>query len=120
MQKPCPRSLGVYHLAVVLAALVLSTAPLRSASVGPWHWRSPLPQGNPLHKVIYANGAYLAVGDVGTILTSSDGTNWTRQVSGTTLPLQACAYGGGMYVAVGAFGTVLTSPNGTTWTSQYA
>lgn len=120
MRKASTSTQRVYHVAVILAALLLSSLELRSASVGQWHWRSPLPQGNPLHHVVSANGGYLAVGDLGTILTSTDATNWTGQLSGTMLPLRGCAYGAGTYVVVGDFGTVLTSSNGITWTSHYA
>jgi len=84
-----------------------------------WHWRSPLPQGNRLENVVFANGVYVAVGELGTILTSNDGTNWQRRVSGVTDTLRDCAYGGGQYVAVGDYGVVLTSPNLATWTLQY-
>src|SRR5205823_2144491 len=59
------------------------------------------------------------LGDLGTLLTSSDGTNWLRRESGTTMRLQDCVYGMGKYVAVGDFGTVLTSLDGVSWTSQY-
>ncbi len=42
-----------------------------------WYWRNPLPQGNDLGRIIYANGIFVAVGACGIILTSTDGTNWT-------------------------------------------
>jgi hypothetical protein len=45
------------------------------------------------------------------------GETWTKQISGTTEPLNAVAWGG-QWVAVGSGGTVLTSPNGITWTPR--
>jgi len=84
-----------------------------------WHWRSPQPQGNAIHSVVPANGTFVAVGEMGTILTSGDGTNWTTRASGTLMNLRDCAFGAGLYVVVGDYGTVLTSPDLQTWTSRY-
>ena len=61
---------------------------------------------------------FVAVGDNGTILTSSDGTTWTSRTSGTTEYLRGGAYGNSTLVVVGASGTILTSSDGTTWTSR--
>ncbi|HVU99751.1 MAG TPA: hypothetical protein VHH88_00215, partial [Verrucomicrobiae bacterium] len=85
-----------------------------------WGWRSPLPQGNPIHNVVFANGIYVAVGDLGTILTSVDGAHWERRASGVSDMLRDCAYGAGTYVAVGDFGAVWTSTDLVNWTPQYA
>jgi len=87
-------------------------------------------------------GQYVAVGDLGAILTSPDGAVWSRQVSGTTNALNALAYGNGGFVAVGTEdlglpapprpgatnstppippkpeSVILTSGDGVTWTSQ--
>ena len=104
---------------LVLSALG-GTVKSPAAVLDAWHWRSPLPQGNSLRNVVFANGVYVAVGELGTILTSSDGTNWQRRVSGVFDTLTDCAYGGGQYVAVGDYGVVLTSPDLATWTLQYA
>ncbi|MBR3197087.1 MAG: phage tail family protein [Methanobrevibacter sp.] len=54
------------------------------------------------------------------ILTSSDGLNWTSQISGTNKALQAICYSSelNLFVAVGASGTILTSSDGISWTSQ--
>jgi len=93
---------------------------LRGAPLDQWHWRNPLPQGNALHNVVFLNGAYIALGELGTVLLSSDGTNWVRQPSGTTFNLRDCAYGSGKYVLVGDFGTILTSTDAVSWTPQYA
>jgi hypothetical protein len=99
--------------------VLLSTIVSPAIVLDQWHWRHPLPQGNPLKNVNYVNGLYVAVGEVGTILTSTNGTNWVRRESGTTATLNDCAYGGGKYIVVGDFGTVLTSPDAQTWDSQY-
>jgi hypothetical protein len=81
-----------------------------------WHLRNPLPQGNNLSGVAYGNGTFVAVGELGTILTSPDGVTWTIRTSGTSAYLSGVAYGNGTFVAVGELGTILTSPDGVTWT----
>ncbi len=107
----------LFRLATVLFAI--GTVELRSAPLDQWYWRNPLPQGNWLHNVVFANGGFIALGEVGTILSSTDGTNWVRQASGVTTDLRDCAYGNGRYVIVGDFGTILTSTNGIVWSQQY-
>ena len=51
-----------------------------------WSWQNPLPQGNTLYSVKYISAAVgWAVGDLGTILKTTDGgTTWSTQTSGTT------------------------------------
>lgn len=88
-------------------------------------WSHPVQINYGLNKVIYANGEFVAVGDHGSIYTSSDAVTWTKQVapvaSNTPNPwdpydLKAITYGNGQFVAVGTHGTILTSPNGQAWT----
>ena len=72
-----------------------------------------------LRSVTFGAKGYVAVGSKGTILTSSDGIEWTerdsgvRNVIGNTL--YGVAYGPKGYVAVGDSGIILTSDNGTDW-----
>ena len=80
-----------------------------------WHWRNPLPQGNDLYGITYGNGLFVAVGNKGTILTSSNSVNWTAEYSELTTPLYGVAFGNGKFTAVGAGGTVITSPDGMIW-----
>jgi hypothetical protein len=73
-----------------------------------------------LYNIASANGTFVAVGELGTILTSTDGTNWITRSSGTAFNLHDCAYGAGKYIAIGEFGTVLTSTDLVAWTPQFA
>ena len=69
--------------------------------------------------------SYFAVGNSGTIITSSDGTTWTEITttaydngSGLT-GKNDITYGNSTFVTVGGSGTIFTSSNnGTTWTSR--
>lgn len=89
-----------------------------------WHWRNPLPQGNNLIEVAYGNGTFVAVGESGRILTSSDGISWTDRGSGGAASLSRVTYGNGIFVAVGNSsttgydGTILTSSDGINWTER--
>ena len=60
-----------------------------------------------------SSGLFIAVGASGTLLTSSDGTTWTAQTSGTSNNLKGVTYGNSTFIAVGgdgyANGTILTS-----------
>jgi hypothetical protein len=60
-----------------------------SAAQSGWYWQNPLPQGNPLRAVAVVDGkTVISVGDLGTILRTTDGgASWTRQSSGTTAHL---------------------------------
>ncbi len=58
------------------------------------------------------------MGDTGTILTSSTGSTWTSQTSGTTNFLASIVWSGSQFVVVGESGTILTSPTGSTWTNR--
>ena len=64
--------------------------------------------------------ALVAVGNNGTILTSSDGVNWTNRTpaSKTTNALQDVSWSRNQYVAVGTSGTVVTSPDGRLWSLE--
>jgi hypothetical protein len=89
-----------------------------------WNWRNPLPQGNTLMKIEYLNGMFVAVGDSGSIITSTDGQNWTTAEnidwiawnSNNTVILRDVTYGNGLFVAVGNDRTIVTSSDGVNWT----
>lgn len=82
-----------------------------------WKWANPLPQGNPIVDMVWDGSKFIGVGSFGTILTSYNGLNWTRQVSGTGAMLMGIAWSGSQFVVIGSQ-TILTSPDGFTWTTQ--
>jgi hypothetical protein len=122
---PSPR-LGFVRLcvAIIAFAAALSTGSLIAAPRAPWLSVTPVPNID-LYGVAFGNGLFVAVGDSGTILTSSDGANWTLRASAApNLRLTAVTYGSNSFVAVGAtiettnHPVVWTSPGGTTWTPR--
>jgi len=83
---------------------------------------------NALLDIAYGNGQFVAVGghvqdfwasgflDVGSIVTSADGTNWLVRVAGISPGLRKVAYGNGQFVAMGENGIMLSSADGVNWT----
>ena len=71
-----------------------------------------------LNDIAAGASSYVAVGDEGTILFSSDAVTWTQKASGISGSLYAVTSPGAQYVAVGAGGTILTSSDGQTWIRQ--
>lgn len=95
------------------------------------------PSGSELANILWTGSRFVAAGDIvigspvdgnesGSIVTSSDGINWTAHT--TLLPanasatafnaLDGVAYSGNLYVAVGANGAVYTSTDGNSWAMQ--
>lgn len=68
--------------------------------------------------VTWSGTQFVAVGPLGTIITSPDGITWTQRPVATTQALNAITWSGTQFVAVGAAGTILTSPDGITWTQR--
>ncbi len=71
-----------------------------------------------LWEVEYNNGNYVAVGDAGVIITSTDGITWNNRTSGVTKKLRGVAFGNSTYVTVGETGTILSSSDSISWTSR--
>jgi photosystem II stability/assembly factor-like uncharacterized protein len=72
-----------------------------------------------LNCVIYADGAFVVVGNNGTILRSTDGISWSNCISKTQQTLNGITYGNNIFVAVGD-NITLTSTDGIIWTNQEA
>lgn len=69
----------------------------------------PTPTSVSLNDILFVDDMHvLAIGDAGTILTSSDGGyTWEQEESGTTERLHALATSGGATIAIGTIGTIL-------------
>jgi hypothetical protein len=92
--------------------------PATAAQFVPFSWVNPLPQGNDLNDVTYAKGIFVAVGDFGTVITSSNGIDWQLQKTPTLHPLDLICEGNGVFVAAGPSGSILTSSDGANWAAQ--
>jgi len=99
----------------ISAPLQISVSP-RSA-VDRWTWISPLPQGNELVAVAHGNGRYVAVGEEGTVVVSTNGRDWSVQ-SADYGHFMDIAFGDGVFVAITQERQAFTSTDGITWTSR--
>lgn len=77
-------------------------------------------QAANLTGVAWGNSTFVAVGDLGTVVSSPNGATWADHTaaSTTTEPLHGIAWGNPVFAAVGNAGTVITSPDGVVWTNQ--
>jgi hypothetical protein len=83
-----------------------------------WHEIVPRPTTNDLQGVVGIGNFLIATGGRGTILSSTNGTNWIARSSGTTNFLSSVeAFPGGL-VATGDRGVILTSPDSLLWTAR--
>lgn len=72
---------------VVLALAGPATGSVQVGGSG-WMWGNPLPQGNTINAMSFQGTAGVAVGDFGTVVTSTDGgSTWTGRKSGTSTDL---------------------------------
>ncbi len=109
-----------------VAALVAGMATVLGQAAPREPWLSAIPlTTNTLSGVTFADGRFVAVGDQGTILISTDGATWTPRTPGTDqVELYAVTFGPQGFVAVG--GTrdsfrqpvVWSSTDGLSWTAQ--
>lgn len=102
----------------VCGVAAAAQAPL-STGDGTWQWRWPLPQGNGLSAVAFSDGsAGWAVGDAGTLLSTTDGgATWVSHAAATRADLNAVDFAGtATGWAVGDGGVaVRTTDGGRTW-----
>jgi len=105
------------------AAGVSSQAQIALAETdGPGHhWSIALAPGSTWNDVKWGGGRFVAVGDGGSIASSTDGTHWTHSDSPDRTYWQSVAWGGAAgWVALGGDKLVATSPDGLAWTVQPA
>ena len=70
--------------------------------------------------VTWGGGQFVAVGNRGLVLTSTDGVTWTRRSWLQYNLLLDVTWGSNQYVAVGGHGTILTSQDALEWTERYS
>jgi hypothetical protein len=83
-----------------------------------WYPVAPRPTNNDLQGVAGRDNLLVVSGGGGTILTSTNGTNWVLQVAPTTDILSSVASFPGGWVAVGDNGTLLFSSDAKEWRRQ--
>lgn len=72
----------------------------------------PAPAGSgSLKAVEFAQGKFVAVGNGGTVIRTTNGYALSRRLSNTSADLADVAFGNGQWLAVGANGTIISSPD---------
>jgi hypothetical protein len=71
----------------------------------------------PLRGITFGNGQFVVAGWEGQILTSTDGRNWIRRVTGGPWALHEIKFGNGVFLAASS-ATLLRSTNATDWASS--
>ena len=98
---------------------LLAPALTHAAALDNWHWRNPLPPSNLLTGVAYGKETYVAVGELGTVISSVNGTAWVKSNTGINNSLHKVAFGDNRFVAVGedigTYDVILTSTDGVHW-----
>ncbi len=107
-----------HFLHIMFPAFLLLCIIFIASGQDSWEWRHPVPQGNNLFSVVYFENTFVASGNGGTVLTSTDGKQWEQQNTGTTRRLMKMTQGAGKLCAVGDKGTIITSPDGKVWTDR--
>ncbi len=114
----CPLPLRFALCLTLLALPGTKTAPAQSL-YEKLEVRSPLPTPNHLTALRAAGGKLVAIGDKGTIISSSDGVTWQSHRTGYAGGVTDIAFGNGLWVISGAdSGTILTSTDLAAWTSS--
>jgi hypothetical protein len=106
-----------FILAVLLLAVGIVPAYAAADPLDEWQ-NNPLPAGYSLKTIAYGNGTFVAIGSYGLVLTSNDGTVWTRQLSVPPYELYDIVYGNGLFVAPDGYGNIWTTADGITWTKR--
>ena len=110
------RAGGVTSL-IVLGSSLLQLCQLRADPMDRWHIRSSA-FGLNLHDVTYGSSRFVAVGQGGTAIVSSNGVDWNLTATNLSASLHGVAFGSGRFVAVGEAGALFTSPDGIEWNAR--
>ncbi|HXI52794.1 MAG TPA: immunoglobulin domain-containing protein [Candidatus Saccharimonadales bacterium] len=90
----------------------------RAGPLDRWARLNPRPIARDLFSVAYGEGRYVAVGDQGAVLSSTNAVDWSNHSLHAASELTAVAFGQGRFVAVGPRGLLLVSSNAVDWVPQ--
>ncbi|MDX1983476.1 MAG: hypothetical protein SFV51_24605, partial [Bryobacteraceae bacterium] len=95
----------------------LAALPAAADEFSSWEWIAPKPAGNILQKIVFDGTRFVGVGDLGIVLTSTNGTNWNVAYTDVTNRLWDVYYEGGRLLATGdgLMETYIISTNADVW-----
>jgi photosystem II stability/assembly factor-like uncharacterized protein len=109
------RRAGIAALGCLLAAVVLAAPAQAQVANGQsgWQWGTPTPQGNAINDIGFIGGVGYAVGNFGTIMSTTDaGQTWTGLNTGITADINKVALPAPGTIIIGGGCYDLISPNG--------
>jgi hypothetical protein len=106
-----------WRLIVSLAVLGVATTASALDGFDVWHVRNASPTVHHLKAVTYGVGRFIAVGDQGTMVTSSNGTDWSTSSPFGTNDLNTIVYVENRFLVGGHNGLLRWSQDGVSWTS---
>lgn len=113
-RSPLFRSLAHVQSPLLLLVLLLTgsltAVPAQSQSFTastPWRWSNPTPSGHALYDLASTNGFQIAVGELGSILTSTDTLQWIPRTAPTAQALRSVAFFKDVILISGESGTLL-------------
>lgn len=104
---------NLFLVSVFITALEYAGA----SSLDQWNARDS-GTGNNINSVAYGSNRFIAVGQNGMILVSSNAATWNIFTSSVIKSLYGVTWGNNLFVAVGDEGSISTSSDGVTWVSQ--
>jgi len=109
----------IFRYVIIFLAFLVSTHTVSAAIGDEWESQTPASTTVAWTSVVYGNGVFVALGQDGSVMTSSNGIVWISQNSPMSSG-SAVTYGNGIFVAVAQSGLkrAMTSPDGVNWTLQ--
>jgi hypothetical protein len=89
-----------------------------AATLDDWHWENPSAGTDQLLAVAYGNDRWISVAPNSTVITSTDGTNWQRQMAPTPTPqlTASIAFGNSVFL-VPYWTNCYRTTDGTNWSA---
>lgn len=108
-----------YNGLFIAGGIVNNGAILTSTSGTNWTV-TPSPVSNTINDVAYGAGVWVAVGDLATIISSTNALTWRKanvpaSLSSAHINLHGITYHDGTFISVGSAGKVITSQDGISW-----
>jgi|GEM_PF-4586827 len=104
-----------FTVLVLMFFLALMEVSSHAKDYNNWNWVRPIKQTFRVTNVTFGQKQFVAVGEHGTVLTSSDGITWSIVKLGVEKEISGIAYGNGVFVAVGEDGVIFRSIDGVQW-----
>jgi hypothetical protein len=100
---------------IILASIGFIVLSMNADEFSSWEWLVPKPAGIFLSEVAFDGTRFIGVGDMGVVLTSTNGTDWNLAYNDITNRLYGIALGGPRILTYGQRVTMLASDDASVW-----